>query len=206
MRIVLIVTAAILLTGCRKPASSIHVTETRRLTLHDKVYPGDYKDAPPIGWRRLPGTQFRLINYVAGENDTVEIVVGETQGELLANANRWLGQFGLSPVQSLEFLGRTEMLGKGRTKMMGGNAYIVEGDGTYSPGMGRPPKEGYAMTGVIRESSSNLITLKMIGPAEEVKKQRDAFFKYMSSFERIYDHKIDSSVEEVETENGEGKE
>jgi hypothetical protein len=198
MRIVLIVTAAILLTGCRKPASSIHVTETRRLTLHDKVYPGDYKDAPPIGWRRLPGTQFRLINYVAGENDTVEIVVGETQGELLANANRWLGQFGLSPVQSLEFLGRTEMLGK--------NAYLVEGDGTYSPGMGSPPKEGYAMTGVIRESSSNLITLKMIGPAEEVKKQRDAFFEYMRSFEAIYDHKIKSSNEKGKFENEEGGE
>ena len=195
MQIVFIVTAAILLTGCRKPASSIHVTETRRLTLHDKVYPGDYKDAPPIGWRRLPGTQFRLINYVAGENDSVEIVVGETQGDLLANANRWLGQFGLSPVESLEFLGRTEMLGK--------NAYLVEGDGTYSPGMGRPPKEGYAMTGVIRESSFNLITLKMIGPAEEVKKQRDAFFEYMRSFEAIYDHKIDSSVEEAEMETGE---
>ena len=171
------------------------MTESRRLTLHDKVYPGDYKDAPPIGWRRLPGTQFRLINYVAGENDTVEIVVGETQGELLANANRWLGQFGLSPVQSLEFLGRTEMLGK--------NAYLVEGDGIYSPGMGRPPKEGYAMIGVIRESSFNLITLKMIGPAEEVEKQRDAFFEYMRSFEAIYDHKIDSSVEEAEIGTGE---
>ncbi|MGI9267481.1 MAG: hypothetical protein ACR2QY_08170 [Akkermansiaceae bacterium] len=198
MRIVLIVTAAILLTGCRKPASSIHVTESRRLTLHDRVYPGDYKDAPPIGWRRLPGTQFRLINYVAGENDSVEIVVGETQGDLLANANRWLGQFGLSPVQSLEFLGGTEMLGK--------KAYLVEGDGTYSPGMGKPPREDYAMIGVIRESSLNLITLKMTGPAQEVGKQREAFYEYMRGFEAIYDHKIDSSIEEVKIETGEGGE
>ena len=198
MRIVLIVTAAILLTGCRKPESSIHVMESRRLTLHDRVYPGDYKDAPPIGWRRLPGTQFRLINYVAGENDSVEIVVGETQGDLLANANRWLGQFGLSPVQSLEFLGGTEMLGK--------KAYLVEGDGTYSPGMGKLPREDYAMIGVIRESSLNLITLKMIGPAQEVGKQREAFYEYMRGFEAIYDHKIDSSIEEVKIENGEGGE
>ena len=43
----------------------------------------------------------------------------------------------------------------------------------------------------------------MIGPAEEVKKQRDAFFEYMKSFEAIYDHKIDSSVEEAEMETGE---
>ena len=195
MQIVLIVTAAILLTGCRKSEPSIYVTETRRLTLHDEVYPGDYKDAPPMGWRRLPVTQFRLINYVAGDKDSVEIVMGETQGDVLANANRWLGQFGLSPVQSLEFLGKTEMLGR--------NAYLVEGDGTYSPGMGRPPTEGCAMIGVIRESSINLITLKMIGPAEEVEKQREAFFKYMRSFEAIYDHKIDSSVEAEEIETGE---
>ena len=48
----------------------------------------------------------------------------------------------------------------------------------------------------------------MIGPAEEVKKQRDAFFEYMRSFEAIYDHKIDSSVEEAEMEakNWGGKE
>ena len=151
-----------------------------------------------MGWRRLPGTQFRLINYVAGENDSVEIVVGETQGDLLANANRWLGQFGLTPVQSLEFLGRTAMLGR--------DAYLVEGKGTYSPGMGRAPKEGYAMIGVIRESPVNLVTLKMIGPAAEVEKQRNDLFEYMRSFKPIYDHKIDSPVEEKETKKGEGDE
>ena len=62
------------------------------------------------------------------------------------------------------------------------------------------------MTGVIRESSSNLITLKMIGPVEEVKKQRDAFFEYMRSFEAIYDHKIKSSNGEVKIETGGGGE
>lgn len=196
--IVLLATAATFLTGCRQPETATHVTETRRLTLHDKVYPGDYKDAPPMRWRRLPGTEFRLINYVAGENDSVEIVVGETQGDLLANANRWLGQFGLTPVQSLEFLGRTAMLGR--------NAYLIEGKGTYSPGMGRAPKEDYAMIGIIRESPVNLVTLKMIGPAEEVEKQRDALFEYMRSFKPIYDHKIESPVKEKETESGEGSE
>jgi hypothetical protein len=196
--IVLLATAATFLAGCRQPETAIHVTETRRLTLHDKVYPGDYKDAPPMGWRRLPGTQFRLINYVAGENDSVEIVVGETQGDLLANANRWLGQFGLTPVQSLEFLGKTAMLGR--------NAYLVEGKGTYNPGMGRPVEEDYAMIGVIRESPVNLITLKMIGPAAEVEKQREAFFEYMRSFEPIYDHKIESPVKGKATETGEENE
>jgi hypothetical protein len=46
----------------------------------------------------------------------------------------------------------------------------------------------------------------MIGPAEEVKKQRDAFFEYMRSFEAIYDHKIKSFDGEVKIETGGGGE
>ena len=192
MRIfVLLATVATLLTSCRQPETSIKVTETRRLTLHDKIYPGDFKDQPPLDWRRLPGTQFRLINFVTGKDDSVEIVMGETQGEVLGNANRWLGQFGLTPVQSLDFLGKTALLER--------NAYLVEGSGTYSPGMGRPPKEGYAMIGVIRDHPSNLITLKMTGPAAEVEAQREALFKYMQSFVPVEDGQIKKPSEEEET-------
>jgi hypothetical protein len=72
--------------------------------------------------------------------------------------------------------------------------------------MGKLPREDYAMIGVIRESSLNLITLKMTGPAQEVGKQREAFYEYMRGFEAIYDHKIDSSIEEVKIETGGGGE
>jgi hypothetical protein len=46
----------------------------------------------------------------------------------------------------------------------------------------------------------------MIGPAQEVGKQREAFYEYMRGFEAIYDHKIDTSIEEVKIETGEGGE
>ena len=144
-----------------------------------------------MDWRRLPGTQFRLINFVTGKDDSVEIVMGETQGDVLGNANRWLGQFGLTPVQSLEYLGKTALLER--------NAYLVEGSGTYSPGMGRPQKEGYAMIGIIRDHPSNLITLKMTGPAAEVEAQREALFKYMQSFVPVEDGQIKKPGEEEET-------
>ncbi len=180
--LVLLATAATFLTGCGQPEKSIHVTETRELTLHDRNYPGNLQDKPPQGWRRLPGTQFRLINYVTGKDDSVEIVMGESQGEVLGNANRWLGQFGLTPLQSLDFLGKTTMLGK--------EAYIVEGSGTYTPGMGKGVQGNYAMIGVIRQSGTNIITLKMTGPAEEVEKSREGFFEYMRSFVPIEDHFI----------------
>jgi hypothetical protein len=192
MRIlVLLATTATLLTGCRQPETSIKVTETRRLTLHDQIYPGDFKDRPPLDWRRLPGTQFRLVNYVAGKDGAVEIVMGETQGKVLGNANRWLGQFGLTPIQTVDYLGKTALLGR--------PASIVEGSGTYRPGMGRPPKEDYAMIGIIRDHPSNLITLKMTGPAAEVEAQREALFKYMQSFIPVEVGKIEKAGGEEKT-------
>lgn len=186
--LVLLATAATLFAGCGEPEKSIHVTDTRPITLHDRHYPGNLKDLPPADWRRLPGTQFRLINYIAGKDDSVEIVMGETQGQVLENANRWLGQFGLTPLQSDEYLGKTEMLGR--------PAFIVEGSGTYNPGMGKGAKEGYAMIGIIRQSSSNIITLKMTGPADEVEAQREALYEYMRSIKPIDDHFIENPRED----------
>lgn len=181
---VLLAATATLLCGCGQPEKSVHVSETRELTLHDRSYPGNLQDHPPLSWRRLPGTQFRLINYVTGEGDMVEIVMGESQGEVLENANRWLGQFGLTPLQSTKFLGKTMMLGK--------EAYIVEGAGTYTPGMGKGVQEEFSMIGVIRQSGTNIITLKMTGPTAEVEKARDDFFTYMRSFIPIEDHFIET--------------
>ena len=174
--------AALLSSGCRGPETSIHVTETRELTYHDQYYPGDLKDRPPLDWRRLPGTQFRVLNYVAGENEEVEIVLGETSGGVLENANRWLGQFGVSPATSLSTFETTPFLE--------GDAVVVEASGTYRPGMGRGEQENYALIGVILDRGQSQVTLKMTGPAQQVEAQRDAFFKYMASFEKVDEHFI----------------
>ncbi len=191
--LVLFATAATLFTGCGQPEKSIHVTETRELTLHDRHYPGNLQDKPPLGWRRIPGTQFRLINFVAGEGDSVEIVMGESQGDVLGNANRWLGQFGLTPLQSQEYLGETTMLGR--------EAFIVEGAGKYTPGMGKGEIENASLIGVIRQSGANIITLKMTGPTVEVEKCREEFFEYMRSFITIEDHYITPPTGESTSES-----
>jgi len=174
---VLLAAAATLLVSCGDPELSINVTETRPLTLYDQDYPGDLKDQPPVTWRRIPGTKFRIINYLAGKDGPVEIFLGESSGDVLGNANRWLGQFGLTPLQSQEFLGKMQMMDR--------EAFIVEAKGTYVPGMGRPNQENSALIGVIRPSGSNIITLKMIGPADEVEAMREEFFQYVQSFTPI---------------------
>ncbi len=163
------------LTSCGEPDQQIHVTQTRELTLHDRQYPGNIRDIPPVTWRRLPPTQFRTMNYLTGKDESVEIVMGDSRGDTLQNANRWLGQFGLTPLQSVQFLGETSMLGR--------LAYIVEADGQYVPGMGKPTQENYSLVGVIRPVGENIITLKMTGPKEEVAALREEFFRYLQSLE-----------------------
>ena len=182
MRIfVLTVIAALLWSGCRGPEKAVHVTETRELTYHDRYYPGYLKDLPPLGWRRLPGTQYRVFNYVAGKDDSVEIVLGETSGGVLENAERWLGQFGIAEKPTFDSLKKTSFLGR--------QAVIVEASGTYA-GMARGAAEGYSLIGLILARQGSQITLKMTGPTEEVEKQREAFFKYAADFEAIDDHYI----------------
>lgn len=127
-----------------------------------------------MGWRRIPGTKFRIVNYLAGKDESVEIFLGESSGEVLGNANRWLGQYGLTPLQSQEFLGKMQMMDR--------EAFIVEAQGTYVPGMGSPNQENSAMIGIIRPSGSNIITLKMTGPADEVESMREEFYQYVQSF------------------------
>ena len=173
-KFVIISAFAALFASCREQHREINVTETRDLTLYDKTYLNSLDAKVPMGWRRLPGTEFRLLNYVAGKDDSVQIVLGVSQGEVLANANRWLGQFGLTPLISLDYLGKSECLGQ--------LVYLVEADGDYTPGMGQPPGKGYSLIGAIQRSEGN-ITIKMTGPTEEVEKQRQSFYDFMQGLE-----------------------
>ena len=173
---VLLAAAAVIFTSCHESEPSIDVTDTRRLTLFDKKFPGNLIDLPPLGWRTIPPTQFRNFNFVAGPDDSVEIFLGTSSGTILDNANRWLKQFGLSPVTDEAQFGTIEVLGK--------PAALVEAEGTFNPGMGAEGGENYALVGMIRSSTDQLITLKMVGPASEVAALRDEFITYCETLRK----------------------
>lgn len=63
--------------------------------------PGGLAWKLPAGWKELPGNGIRLATFVPPgglkTEGTVVALPGESGGEL-ANANRWRGQIGLSPV------------------------------------------------------------------------------------------------------------
>ncbi|MGC6457173.1 MAG: hypothetical protein ACON4R_02280 [Akkermansiaceae bacterium] len=194
MRIfVLTVIAALLWTGCRETNPVIEVTKTRRLTLYDKDPAGNILDKPPLGWRTIPPTKFRDKNFLAGPDEKVEIYVSNVNGDLLQNANRWLGQFGQQPVANLaEF--ETLMILK-RTSI------LVEAQGIFGAAMGggkKEERENYALIGALRPTNSSLLSFKMVGPAEAVAGLRTEFIEYCETMKVMDVTSIESDEEDSE--------
>lgn len=161
--------------SCHESERSISTTETRELTLFDQKYPGNVKDRPPLEWRRIPGTQMRVLNYVAGPDDSVQIFMGNSTGGVLPNANRWLGQFGKDKATGVEAFERIEVLER--------ETVLVEIQGDFGGGMGQEAKKDQALMGFLRETGDELLTLKMTGPVEAVAAERQRFLNYAKSLE-----------------------
>ena len=227
------------------------MTETRVLTLFDQKYPVNLRDRPPLSWRRIPPTGFRAVNFVGGPDESVEIFAGRsrggTRGDALKNANRWWGQFGLSPApdesifdpidilvgpeEKIYFKDKRVIVGErisetdteyvvsvaysksirtARTrktfkkseieKIEKNRPFLVEAKGTYNPGMGADPREGFALLGaILRESGGDLLTFKMVGPAEAVKGMRKEFIAYCESLENVDVNLIEEESETPES-------
>lgn len=161
--------------SCGEKDASVTVEEQRPRTLFDERSAGNILDQPPLSWRAIPGDQFRLKNYVAGPEEQVQVFLGQTQGKVLENANRWLGQFGQKPETSLEFFGRLKVLGV--------QSYLVEAEGDFGGGMGGDAQKDQALVGVIRPQKDGIISIKMTGPVDAVAQVRDEFLAYCRSLE-----------------------
>ncbi len=178
----------LLLPGCKKP-KEVTVTETRRLTTSDaspKLFATsderfrDAKPSPvtadlPEGWRTAPASQFRTLNYRFGDSGKGEAWVTLAAGSVLDNVNRWLGQFGKKPVDQA---GLDAMK---HADAAGGHGVWVEADGDYAGGMGAPDQTGFALAGVVVSIGGKILTVKMVGPKDEVANARPALEKLITS-------------------------
>lgn len=167
-----------ILPSCEKKKETI-VTETRKISARDaapKLFatsderfrnakPSPVKGDPPDGWLAIPATDIRLLNYRFGEAG--EVWVSISSGTVLDNVNRWINQQFAAPAID------QAAMEKLRTVPIAGNTGVwVEATGPYSPGMGAPPKPGYALAGVIASVDGKILTLKMVGPQAEVESAR----------------------------------
>jgi hypothetical protein len=191
--LILIFAAALALAGCREKSPEAVVSETRKLTTKDALPKLDATDAqrftnaapsplrglPPENWLAVPATQFRLLNYRFGTSGSGEVFVSVAGGSVLENANRWLGQF-KAPLLTSEGLAALEKL-----PVLGGEGVWLEASGTYASGMGQPPRDGYALAGVLAMAGERLVTVKMVGPAAEVAAERERLRAFASSLSLV---------------------
>ena len=134
-----------------------------------------YGFSKPDGWTGKPGTSIRLLNFSVGPEGRGEVYVSRTRGgDLLGNVARWRRQFGIAETTGEEL---TKME---RVAVMGtGEGLLVEASGSYSPGMERPESPGQALMGVIAVAEDGAVfTVKMTGPEEIVKDERERFLEF----------------------------
>lgn len=177
--------------GCEKPAE-ITVTETRRATTADgtpKLFatsderfrdakPSPIKADLPDGWRTVASSQFRMLNYRFGESGRGEAWVSLVGGNVLDNVNRWLGEFGKQPVDQagLDSLKHADAAG--------GHGVWVEAEGTYKGAMvasGAPEQSEFALAGAVVAVKDQILTVKMVGPKDEVALAKPALEKLVAS-------------------------
>ena len=133
----------------------------------------DILASAPAEWQQVVGTQFRLLNYRFGQ--TGEVYVSQSGGGVLPNLNRWLGQYGKPSVQSVADFEKVVIMGK--------DGVLVDVKGKFSGGMGKPPMDGAGLLGLLADFDGILITVKMIGSADEVMAEKDRFIAFCKSLE-----------------------
>jgi len=133
----------------------------------------------PAGWRELPTTQLRQANFQPAGNPDVDCyltVLPGGGGGLVGNVNRWRKQMGLDALPDAE----VGALPKG--SLFGGEATYLDLEGAYGGMGGQPTREGYRMLGLILDIGSSMATFKLVGPADVVAAEKDAFEAVAASF------------------------
>jgi len=182
-------TSSVLLLFSCEEKKEVTVTETRQASTRDvspKLFatsderfrnakPSPVNGETPAGWLALPATQTRVLNYRFGETGNGEVWVSISQGSVLDNVNRWLNQFA---AVSADEAGLAKLP---TVTLAGAPGVFVTADGDYAGGMGAPPKPGSALAGVVASVNGQILTVKMVGPKDEVAAARPALDGFVRS-------------------------
>ena len=179
--------------SCEKPREEVTSTESRGKTTKDKPVKlfassderfrntpkSPFRAAAPADWVVRPATQFRLLNYACGESGRCEAYVSQSQGTVLDNVNRWLKQFSQTALDDAGLQGLKSVT------CLGQQGVLVKAEGTYVGGMGKDPEADFALAGVVVALGDAIYTVKMVGPAAEVKAQEEKLLSFVQSLQMI---------------------
>jgi hypothetical protein len=132
----------------------------------------------PPGWQNLPPAPMREINLAAGDPPMTECYVSSlpvSGGGLEANVNRWRQQMGLAPDSADAIYSLPDV------QVLGHVGKLVELNGTYAGMRGDEQREDAKMLAAFVPAGDRAITVKMIGPAEQVDAERENFDFFLSS-------------------------
>lgn len=187
-RIACLITCAVVFSACDEKKEVV-VTETREPTSRDAspkiaatsderfrdAKPSPFVAETPQGWLKVPPAQFRLLNYRFGDSGSGEVYVSVATGTPLDNANRWLGQFGAPKLDRDAFAKLPDVV------IMGVSGKWIEASGAYASGMGTEARPGFALIGAIAALNGQIVTIKMVGPKDEVLAARPVLEEFAHS-------------------------
>ena len=137
-----------------------------------------YAGTAPESWQALPTNANRIANFKVDPEVDAECylsVLPNAGGGVEANVNRWRAQLSLEP------LAPGAMAELPTLPVLGQDALLVEFEGAYTGMGGADAKEGYGLLGIILEDQGNAVFVKMTGPAEVVRREKDHFIAYCQS-------------------------
>jgi len=121
----------------------------------------------PEGWTQGPAKQMRLVTFTPKDRPGVECyvaVLGGAAGGVAANVNRWRQQLNLAPLaaDAIAALPKVQVLGR--------EAPMVEIDGGAA-----------SMFGLVCELGGQTVFVKMTGPTESLRAERERFVAFCRS-------------------------
>ena len=130
----------------------------------------------PADWKEIDGGQFLVAKFIVSGSDnsqaavTVSMSAGDGGG-VLGNVNRWRGQLGLNQQSQAE----VEKLARS-VDIEGGKAMLVDMSGTDMKSGAKT-----RLIGAIVPKGRQTWFYKLMGPAQLVEQQKDAFTKFVQS-------------------------
>lgn len=151
--------------------------------------PGGLKFAPREGWvEEAPSSSMRQAQYrlpkAAGDPEDAELVVFYFQGSgggVMANIDRWIGQFTKADGSPANDAARTT-----KREVRGIPVTIVDVSGTYISAMGpmlqeTKNKPGFRMLAAVAEASNGPWFFKLTGPSGTVARWEKSFGDFLDA-------------------------
>jgi hypothetical protein len=130
----------------------------------------------PPAWKEVPGGQFLVAKFLLSGDAAAPTAVNISKspgdgGGLLANVNRWRGQLGLQPVVEADLATQTQSLD------------LPGGKGTLADITGQDAKSGQKarLLAVVVPRPGQTWFYKLMGDAQVVQQEKDAFMKFVQS-------------------------